>query len=185
MTYFIDTYSELRLSAINSHEMDDSNIDLTDLKVSLSNEDSSCSPKEETPRENSNDTQPDEAGDLSMGDEYCDPGTCSEEEAEMSEDTSESNDAEDESSDDEDLLQTAFMIDPSQLSSGNSASNLPINGHDYLRHVQIEREKYPAISYAKPPPPRLDKKCPPAPWVEMLLSKSNREDRERNLVQSP
>lgn len=165
--------------------MGDSNIDLTALKVSLLNEDSS-SPEEETPKEISNDTQHDETGDLSIGNEYCDYVTCSEEEdndeiEEMSEDTS-SDDAEEASSDDEELLQTAFMIDPGQLSSGNSTSKLPINGHDYLRQVQIEREQYPVISYAKPPPPRLDEKCPPSPWVEMLLSKGNRA---RNPEKSP
>lgn len=53
----------------------------------------------------------------------------------------------DESSSDE-LGQIALAFDPDQLSEGDGPLQ---NGHDYLRNVQVEREKYPLLLYSQPP----------------------------------
>lgn len=165
--------------------MDEININLNELKVSLSYEDDR---KLEEKAAEDSDSIKLEANDQPVENDkfYASNNSGEEDDDEMmamsddfleSDDNDDYVDSEEDSSDDEELLQVALAIDSSQLSCDgtNSSNNLPINGHDYLRQVQIEREKYPAVSYAKPPPPRLDKQCPPSPWVEMLLSKSNRD----------
>lgn len=171
--------------------MDELNINLTDLKVSLTSEDVH-QPEEGTTKDESTNFQIEPFDDQSLANkspQHLDHPNSDEEDnydelMGTTEDCLDSSDDEEESSDDEELLQVAFMIDSSQLSGENSTNTLPINGHDYLRQVQIEREKYPAVSYSKPPPPRIDKQCPPSPWVELLLSKSNRDRKATDLEQS-
>lgn len=170
--------------------MDETNINLSELKVDLPD---NC---DDTPEEKrcSAETSVEALDDQSMEDddsEYLEAVSSGEENVdddddddmiEMLEDCVEGEDDEEESSDDEELLQVALMIDSSQVSK--DTDRLPINGHDYLRQVQLERQKYPAVSYAKPPPPKSRQDCPPSPWVELLLSKSNRGGQTKNSEQS-
>lgn len=59
------------------------------------------------------------------------------------------------STDDEDTTgRVALMIDPSQLSEGGDT--MPQNGHDYLRLVQAERAKLPAVTCVKSPEKKLN-----------------------------
>lgn len=55
--------------------------------------------------------------------------------------------ADDDSSDEELLGKLALAYDPTQL----SGSDLPQNGHDYLKLVQEERGKYPSVAIASLP----------------------------------
>lgn len=123
--------------------MDETNINLSELKVDLPDnyDDVVC-------EQRSTEIEVEALDDESVEDddsEYLEAVSSNEE-----------NNADD---DDEVLLQVALIIDSIQLSK--DTGRLPLNGHDYLRQVQLGRQKYPAVSYSKPPPT-------PSPWAELL-----------------
>lgn len=70
----------------------------------------------------------------------------------------EEEDGEEEDEEEEETGRVALALDLSQLSGGDGP---PQNGHDYLHLVRSERQKYPAVTYAQPPPstcPKLKQK---------------------------
>lgn len=87
----------------------------------------------------------------------------------------------DESSSDEEYGCRALAFDPNQLTN---SEGLPVNGHDFLKLVQEERQKLPTISCAPPPKSKQKQEPLKSRILQPILQTSSSEIDDISIIES-